>query len=173
VTHQGLLEHELVDGGSALAVTLLRATGLISRPAPPARPNVAGPPIPLRDSQMPGPQCFRYALARNCRDPWDLADRTWTPLLTSRAEGVGRLADRGARLTVTGGRVSALRRQGGMLEVRVFNPSDRAVTVAIPGHRGRLVDLAGRPVRSWAESFPLAPWALATARLDAVTLDDG
>ena len=174
VTHRGLLEHELIDRGtnrSALAVTLMRAVGVLSRPAPPARPNVAGPPIPLRDAQMPGPRTFRYAVARDCSDPWELADRVWTPLAVVRSIGAGPLADAGRRLELSGGRVSSLRRHDGALEVRVFNPSSDPTMVSIPGHEGTLVDLRGATVGSWTGRFPLAPWAFATARLAARSLD--
>jgi mannosylglycerate hydrolase len=171
VTHQGLLEHELVDGGTALAVTLLRATGILSRPAPAARPNVAGPPVALRDAQMPGPQTFRYAVARDCPDPWALADATWTPLVAVPAGGHGHLPDAGRRLVVEGARVSALHRRSGAIEVRVFNPTGEPAAVRIPGHTGTLVDLRSRPLERWEGSFVLGPWAFATARLDASTLD--
>lgn len=171
ITHQGLLEYELVGDGTAVALTLLRATGILSRPAPPARPNAAGPPVPLRDAQLPGPQSFRYAVARHCADPWALADRVWTPLLPVVAEGNGPLPDTGSRLRVEGARVSALRREEGAIEVRVFNPGDSATTVRIPGHSGALVDLRGEVLRRWEESFELAAWGFATARLDTVSLD--
>src|SRR5207244_12778690 len=46
LVHEGLLEYELVHGGRALAITLLRATGLISGGADLAyRPWPAGPPF--------------------------------------------------------------------------------------------------------------------------------
>lgn len=171
VTHQGLLEYELVDGGSALALTLLRATGVLSRPAPASRPNVAGPAVPLRDTQLPGPITMRYAVARHCPDPWALADDVWTPLAVVPAGGHGHLPDRGARLSLSGAQVSALYRREGAIEVRVFNPGAEAAVVNIPGHSGSLVDLAGAEVGRWEGSFPLAPWRFATARLDRISLD--
>lgn len=171
VTHQGLLEHELAEGGSALAVTLLRATGILSRPAPPARPNVAGPPLRLRDAQLPGPQVFRYALARHVPDPWALADDTWTPLAVVAAGGHGHMPDRGNRLRLSGARVSALHRRKGRIEMRVFNPGPEPTTVELPGHSGDLVDLRDRVQATWREGFRLGPWEFATARLDATSLD--
>ena len=69
LTHEGLLEYELVDGGRALALTLLRSTGVLSRPAPTARPNSAGPPDPLQAPLMLGPQRARYAVAVGPRQP--------------------------------------------------------------------------------------------------------
>lgn len=171
VTHQGLLEYELVDGGTAVALTLLRATGILSRPAPASRPNPAGPPVPLRDAQLPGPQTFRYAVTRHCPDPWALADRIWTPLVVVPGEGGGHLPDRGSRLQVEGARVSSLQRRDGAIEVRVFNPASSTATVRIPGHSGTLVDLRGEELRRWEGSFDLRPWGVATARLSEVSLD--
>ena len=58
LTHEGLLEHELVDDGAALALTLLRATGVLSRPAPcrPAQPGRArrSPGSPPAAGPAPG-----------------------------------------------------------------------------------------------------------------------
>jgi mannosylglycerate hydrolase len=171
VTHEGLLEYELIDGGRALALTLLRATGVLSRPAPAYRPNAAGPPLALTDAQLLGPHRVRYAIAVGDDDPYSLADQAWNPMLVAAASGAGKLPGSGNRLTVEGAEVSSLRRQEGRLEVRVFNPSDRTVTVRIPGHEGWLVDLLGRELERWRQHFPLRPWGIATARLDAVSLD--
>jgi mannosylglycerate hydrolase len=171
VTHEGLLEYELIDGGTALAVTLLRATGFLSRPAPAYRPNAAGPALPVYDAQLQGTHRIRYALALGDTDPYALAEQVWDPMLVTPGSGGGKLADTGSRLVVAGAQVSALRRQDDHLEVRVFNPSDDTVTVSIPGHEGALVDLLGRHLESWRHAFQLRPWGLATARLDAVSLD--
>ena len=61
--------------------------------------------------------------------------------------------------------MSAVRRDGGVLEVRVFNPAAEAATVAIEGHSGWLVDLRGYPEAPFEGSFELRPFGLATARL--------
>jgi hypothetical protein len=57
-------------------------------------------------------------------------------------------------------------RRTGALEVRLHNPSAEPTTVSLPGRSGHLVDLRGRPVAPFSGSFPLGPWAIATARLD-------
>jgi len=171
VTHEGLLEYELIEGGTALALTLLRATGWLSRPAPAFRPNAAGPALPVPDAQLPGPRQVRYALAAGDGDPYALAEQVWDPLLVVPGSGGGKLEATGSRLTVEGAEVSALRRQDGHIEIRVFNPSPRTVTVSIPGHAGCLVDLLGEELERWRQDFPLPPWGFATARLDAVSLD--
>jgi mannosylglycerate hydrolase len=171
VTHEGLLEHELTGEGTVLAVTLLRSVGVLAKPAPASRPNVAGPPIPLEGTRMLGPQTARYAVALDVEDPWALAEDAWVPLMVVRSGGAGRLPVSGSRLRVRGAEVSALYRKDGRLEVRVFNPRDEAATVEIPGHSGFLVDLLGNPGLRWQGRFGLRPWGVATARLDATALD--
>ena len=44
VVHDGLMEHELLRDEQALALTVLRCTGVLSKPFLPTRPNTAGPP---------------------------------------------------------------------------------------------------------------------------------
>lgn len=172
LVHDGLIEYELISGGSTLALTLLRAVGTLSKPAPRYRPNPAGPALPVPDAQMPGWHRFRYALALGSHDPWRLADEAWTPLMVVRSDGTGHLPAAGSRLRLEGGaQVSSLRRVDGRLELRVFNPSDQPVHVGIPGHTGALVDLAGGEVGRWDGGFELPPGRIATARLDAVSLD--
>lgn len=172
IVHDGLIEYELIDGGSTLALTLLRAVGTLSKPAPPYRPNAAGPALAVPDAQLPGRHQVRYAVAVGSHDPWQLADEAWTPLFVVPSTGTGRLPPSGSRLKVEGGaQVSSLRRVDGHLELRMFNPSDQPVDVGIPGYAGALVDLTGREVGRWNGGFELPPYRIATARLDAVSLD--
>jgi alpha-mannosidase len=165
LVHEGLLEHELVDEGSALAITLMRCTGVLSRPAPASRPNRAGPPSSVPGAQMRGRQIVRYALALGDVDPWEAADRAWTPLMVVSATGGGTLPAEGSRLEVRGAKVSSLRRWGDQLEIRLFNPSDQTSTVEISGHTGVLTDLLGQTIRNWSDGFAIPPWGVATARL--------
>jgi alpha-mannosidase len=171
ITHEGLLEYELVDGGGALALTLLRATGMLSRPAPAARPNSAGPADGLEGPQLIGPRRVRYGLAVGSVDPWRLSDDAWLPLQVVPSSGTGQLAATGSRLRVHGAEVSALHRVDGAIEVRVFNPADKPATVEIPGHSGWLVDLRGDRLERWEGSFALRPWGIASARLGGESLD--
>ncbi len=173
LTHEGLLEHELVDGGGALALTLLRATGMLSRPAPSARPNPAGPEVRLEATQLLGPQQARYAVAVGAINPWRLADAAWVAPRLIQASGTGRLPASGSRLVVRGAEVSALHRRSedGAIEVRVFNPADEPAMVEIPDHSGWLVDLRGERLRRFTGRFGLRPWEVATACLDAASLD--
>ena len=176
VVHEGLLEYELVDieaapDGSgakagAIALTLLRATGMLSRIGMSLRPLPAGPMDPLEGPQMLGPVDVRYALTSADVDPYALADDVLVPLMVSGSFGGGDRPDRGTELVVEGAQVSSVRRNAGALEVRVFNPAATGTTVELPGRSGWLVDLRGRPVAPVEGSFILRPHGIATVRLD-------
>ncbi|MGI8686162.1 MAG: alpha-mannosidase, partial [Acidimicrobiales bacterium] len=169
LVHEGLLEYELVDvaDGTAgtLALTLLRATGMLSRVEMTTRPLPAGPPDHLEGPQMLGAVEARYALQAGDANPYTLVDDVFLPLLVVQADGGGNGPATGTALCVEGAEVSALQRVAGSLELRVFNPTSVPTTVRIDGHTGWLVDLRGRPVKSFDGEFDLGPWAIATARL--------
>jgi hypothetical protein len=177
VVHEGLLEYELVDvdgtagpdGGPAartLALTLLRSTGMLSRLGMSLRPLPAGPMTPIEGPQLLGPVEARYAVGLDVADPYAMAEDVLLPLATAGSFGGGTRADQGSELTVTGGRVSSLRREAGLLELRVFNPTDAEDTVEVPGRTGWTVDLRGRPVDRFEGRVVLAPQAITTLRLD-------
>jgi mannosylglycerate hydrolase len=180
VVHEGLLEYELVDiegdagdvgspgGGTAgtLALTLVRATGMLSRMGMITRPMTAGPTTPIEGPQMLGPVVAEYALAVGDLDLYALAEDVLVPLATSASFGGGDRPDRGTALTISGAEVSSVRRVAGRLEVRVFNPQPGQVRVELPGRSGWLVDLRGRPVVSFEGWFDLRGNGIATARLD-------
>jgi len=176
VIHEGLLEYELIDiddgsdgsdpAAATLALTLLRATGMLSRLGMSLRPLPAGPMHALDGPQMLGPVDVTYALAVRDVDPYELADDILVPLAVSGSFGGGERPARGTELTVDGARVSAVRRDAGAIEVRVFNPTAEETTVRLPGRSGWLVDLRGRPVAPFEGSFPLRPQGIATVRLD-------
>jgi mannosylglycerate hydrolase len=174
LVHDGLLEYELVDldetgtHATTLALTVLRSTGMLSRVGMVNRPLPAGPLLPLRGSQCLGPVEARYALRVGDCDPYALVDDVLLPLEVVHAPGGGGRAVSGSALSVDGGVVSSLRRVPGGVELRVFNPTDQPVDVSVPGWEGWLVDLLGRPVTPFAETFPLRPHGIATARASAV-----
>ncbi|HVF73831.1 MAG TPA: hypothetical protein VM938_02180 [Acidimicrobiales bacterium] len=165
LVHEGLLEYELVDEGSALALTLLRATGMLSRVEMAYRPLPAGPPMPLRGPQMIGPVEARYALCVRPVDPYAMVDDVFLPLEVGRSAGGGARPDSGSALEVTGAEVSAVVRVEGGMEVRVFNPGDRPTTVSFGRRSGWLVDLRAQPVERFDGGFELRPFGIATARI--------
>ena len=188
VVHDGLAEYELVDirDGQAheLAITLLRASGMLSQGPMATRPLPAGPMIPTEGSQLQGPVTARYAVAVGEVDPYALADDVLVPLLVTQGSGEsGPTADRGgdtapaptdvveplplsgSALEVHGAEVSAVLRDNGGLRVRVLNPSDQPTTVTFPGRQGWLIDLRGRPVEPFEEAFELRPWGVVTVAL--------
>ncbi|MGQ0616076.1 MAG: alpha-mannosidase [Acidimicrobiia bacterium] len=172
VAHEGLAEYELTDirqgRAHALALTLARCTGMLSQGPMPTRPLPAGPEHPLLGPQLQGPVSVRYAVSLDAgAEPYAVVDDAFAALAPVRAGGGHRPAA-GSLLAIDLGtaQVSSLRRSAGHLELRVFNPTDLATTVAVPGRRGRLVDLRGRAVDDFDGSFVLAAGRIATARLD-------
>jgi alpha-mannosidase len=173
VVHEGLCEYELVDieegpegkVAKTLALTLLRATGMLSRLGMAYRPLPAGPLTPVEGLQLLGRvvEC-RYGLAVDCEDPYALTDEAMLPLDVVHGTGSGQRPDTGQALSVEGAEVSAVRRQAGILEVRVFNPTSQETTVRLGARRGWLVDLRGRTLASVDGSFELRPFGIATVR---------
>ncbi len=207
VVHDGLLEYELVDirtgdgariepdhsaeapaladdaRAHALALTLLRATGIISQGPMASRPMPAGPPTPVAGPQMIGPHTLRYALQVGPADPYTLVDDAFLELAVADPAKIrGMAADRptpgthaapgdgdgatGQALSVRGAEVSSVRRVGGRLEVRVWNPSDHDAIVELAGRSGWQVDLRGAPVAPFTETVDLGPWRIATLVVD-------
>ncbi|HEX5039010.1 MAG TPA: alpha-mannosidase [Candidatus Limnocylindria bacterium] len=127
-------EYELTDDGAEVALTLLRATGLISRNANPYRQDPAGPEMPIPHAQMRGRHRFTFGLFPHAGD-WlaggvpaaaeryrhalvavpglGPADTTWPPA----GAGHGALALEGEGVVLT----SLRRRDAEWLEARVVN----------------------------------------------------
>ena len=173
--HDGLLEYEVVDDGHALALTLLRAVGYLSRTEPQLRPNPAGPADALAGPQLqarsaPSMRCCRIA-ATGAR-PIATARPTPSPFRSS-----GRVTTRGEpsrpsvgnMLSVDGAEVSAVLRVPGGLVLRVFRTAadEGPVTIEHDGApaRGFVVDLRGRPVAPFEHELALNPWQIATVQL--------
>lgn len=175
VIHEGLLEYELTDlcqdDGSdylatTLSLTLLRATGMLSRVTMAYRPLPAGPPLPLEGPQMQGPLTVRYTLAVGKIDPYAAADEAFDPPVhVVRSPGGGTRAESGSALEITGAQVSSVRRAGGSLEVRLFNPKPEVTQVSFAGRSGWLVNLRGKPIQRFESNFELRAWGLQTVRL--------
>ncbi|HEX5587528.1 MAG TPA: glycoside hydrolase family 38 C-terminal domain-containing protein, partial [Acidimicrobiia bacterium] len=181
--HDGLLEYEVVDGGTELALTLLRATGYLSRSEPSLRPNPAGPLDPLEGPQLQRRLTLDYAVYPH-RGDWhdgavaDAADDFLVPL--ERVSSGGLLgASRpsiGTALSLDGARLSALTRDAdGAIVARLVNLSsaDATARVAFPDPpsgtgraSGQVVNLLGEPRRPFADEVALGPWEIVTLRFD-------
>ena len=157
-----LSEYELTDDGRALALTVLRSTGLISRNDNPYRQDPAGPEIAIPDAQMRGRWRMTFAIAPHAGD-WtdggvpaaaehyrhDLVttygsapvDAPWPPP----GAGSEALALEGHDVELT-----ALRRRDGWIEARVVNLSgDRRSAVLRGGLlEAREASLRGEPGRA-------------------------
>jgi alpha-mannosidase len=132
VFHEGVFEYEVVDG-RALAVTLLRCVGTISRERLATRPWPAGPGTPTPGAQMLGETAFELAV-------WPGASRdgllrTWESyalrILETPAAGRGTLPSAGALLELGGDvELSGVRRRDDEVLVTVWNPRQDASTHA-------------------------------------------
>lgn len=174
VVHEGINEYELVnvaDGHAhAMALTLLRATGMLSRIGMALRPLPAGPLTPVEGLQMLGrPLELHYGLTVDPVDPYTLADHVLAPFDSVASNGGGHRKTEGTALEIAGAVVSAVRRVGGQLEVRVFNPTPEPTSVQLPDQRGWIVDLRGQAVRHFEGSFNLQPFEICTFVLTDVT----
>jgi mannosylglycerate hydrolase len=184
-----MTEYELVDGRE-LALTILRSTGLISRNANPFREDPAGPEVPVPAAQMAGPWRFAFAIQPHAGS-WRAAgilgqaEAYQLPFVTAvgtAAPGDGggppqadiRPAGDGLRIDGDGVVLSALRRRGDDLEVRVVAETPDATTATLSGPRivaARDVDLLGRPGEErpieadGSLRIALGPWEIRTLRI--------
>jgi mannosylglycerate hydrolase len=172
VAHEGLLEYELVDldaeaaTAGAIAVTLLRCTGMLSQGPMATRPLPAGPLTAMEGPQSQHRLVAELALHARGRNPYAVVDDAFLPLQVSRGGGSGASGPiTGRALSISGAEVSAVVRDAGQLVMRVFNPSAETATVAIEGRTGWVVDLRGRPVARVEGAFELGPWAMWTVNL--------
>ncbi|MFS8478793.1 MAG: glycoside hydrolase family 38 C-terminal domain-containing protein [Micromonosporaceae bacterium] len=183
-------EYEVVDDGRELAVTLLRATGLISRAEHPLRAEPAGPVIATPQAQLIGAEVRTRLAVLPHRGTWAEADvaaaaeafRCPLTAVRGRAAGDGPLAA-AEGLAVEGDGVvfSSLRRRSGgaddWLELRVVAMTDAPTAARIgPVTAARRADLLGNPGAALAVdgdqvTVPLRPWEIATlqVRRDAVS----
>ena len=175
--HDGLLEYQVVDDGSALALTVLRAVGYLSRLEPQLRPNPAGPTDPLDGPQLLGSQRAEYAVLLHAgdwreADCYGAADAFLVPFERTRVTSHTDASrpPTGAALRVEGAEVSAVQRVPGGLAVRVFRTAADTGTVTLEREgvaaRGFVVDLRGTPISSFEGALELRPFEIATLRLE-------
>jgi alpha-mannosidase len=175
VVHEGVCEYELVDlsetssgsGARTLALTVLRSTGMLSRLGMAFRPLPAGPLIRVDGLQLLNkPITFRYALAMGEVDPFTLADDILLPLDVVWSSGGGSRPASGSALCVDGAEVTAVRRVGDDIEVRLFNPGDAPTTVDLgAGVEVCEVDFRGRALGKWRGPTDLRAFGIATLRV--------
>ncbi|MCZ7528878.1 MAG: alpha-mannosidase [Acidimicrobiia bacterium] len=173
--HDGLLEYEITEGGTEIALTLLRSTGYLSRLEPALRPNPAGPADPLEGPQLQGRVALDYALLPHTgdwctTDLYGAADEFLVPL--ERVRGGGAEPTRpseGRLLRVDGAEVSALTTCDGAALLRLFNPNNHEASCTVERDgtalSGDIVDLRGRVEAPWSSPVTLAPGAIATLRV--------
>ena len=176
-----ITEYELVDGGGELAITILRSFGLISRNANPYREDPAGPEIPVPDAQRIGPWRFSFAIMPHAGG-WseagvlDAMERYQHPFIavrgTARELATGQGAVPGLAIDGAGVVLSALRRRGDWLELRLVAEHAAPTEAVIRGafHEAIGVDLLGRigaslPVQDGTLRLSLGAWEIATVRL--------
>ncbi|WP_456302884.1 glycoside hydrolase family 38 N-terminal domain-containing protein [Streptomyces mirabilis] len=181
-------EYELVDGGTELAVTLLRAIGSISVNIHPLRDEPAASEIPAPGAQDLGMRIAnRFAVLPSSTgwqgaDAVALAEEFRGDVLVTRgtAPGGGDLPDDATGLRVDGRDVlvSSVRRvtdeeRGSGTEVRLAAMSDTGSVVRVTGSftEATTVDLLGRPLSAEAEpsgdglELALGPWEIRTVVL--------
>jgi len=157
VIADGTFEYEVGDGGRELAVTLLRATGWLSRRRLPLRPDPAGPAIALEGAQVQGRRRWRYGVLVHAGD-WERAGLLQRaaafldPLeavagANTGTTGTGRRPSEGRAFRVAGAEVSAVLRSGADVLVRVFNAASQPATATVG-----------------EEHVDLRPWEIATVR---------
>jgi alpha-mannosidase len=179
LVHDGLLEYEVVGDGTELALTLVRATGYLSRSEPMLRPNPAGPLDRLDGAQLQRPLAVDYAIVVHRGGVHDVdlpgaADDVLVPMERVRGGGWPGAHEpaRGRRLEVDGAEVTAvLRDPHGGLVVRAVNlrPEATVLTVARDDSPmgGEVVDLTGATLAPFRGRVELGPWELVTVRLDS------
>jgi alpha-mannosidase len=178
VISEGLCEYEVTGEGTELAVTVLRATGYLSRLQPGLRPNAAGPPVPVEGAQLQGRQIRRYGLFLH-QGGWQAAglharsDAFLVPLEWARLTGApaNPRPATGHAVRVTGAEVSAAGRDGEAVILRLYNPSPEPVTATIErpdgaAAHGHVVDFDGDPISRIEGHVPLRAGEIVTIGLD-------
>ena len=184
------VEYEIVEdteGGTELAVTVLRSIGYLSRNVHPYRSEPAGPQLPTPDAQALGPCLVSLAVMPH-QGSWaqaGVADATEAflhPVVLTRGAAADTTPLRsveGLRLVGDGVQLVSLRRRADAdtaVEVRVVNSSDRDTVAvvgsdAVPVHSAAMVDGRGAvqgplDVSDGLVRVPLRPWEIAAVRVD-------
>jgi alpha-mannosidase len=172
---EGLPEHEALpaDGGLALALTLLRAVGELSRSGLATRPGQAGPSRATPDAQCLGTHHFRYGVMLYHHDPWTaglphLGASFDAPLVAQTIpRGLGRLPPSLSFVTVEGRDLllTALKRcgAGDRAVVRFYNAGDTCAEAVV--RFGLPVDRVHKATAEEIELDELTPFGPGKYRL--------
>jgi mannosylglycerate hydrolase len=173
-----VLEYELI-AGRELALTLLRAIGLVTRNDNPYRDDPAGPEIPIPQAQCRGAWSVSFGLyphAGSWTDAGVVAqlEHYRHPFLTAPGTGYADALseERGLEVIGEGVVLSSLRRRGDWLELRLACERAEPSTALIVGgfREARKVDLLGRPlgelgVKEEAVRLDLGAWEIGSVQL--------
>lgn len=188
VINRGLPEHELLsdDNGAAIAVTLIRAVGWLSREDLHTRPGGhAGPGLETPDAQCQGKYTFEYALITH-RGNWEEA-QVWRAAhgfnqpveVQPVVAHAGALPACGSFLELSGDGIALAAvkpaEDGDGIIVRIYNTTPRpaagALTFFRPLAAATAVDLLERPLGDAPRSgdngiaLTLPPWRIASYRV--------
>jgi len=176
------VEYELLENGE-LAVTLLRAIGLLSRNVHPYRDDPAGPQLETPTAQCLGPAEVSLAVMPHDGSWLDAdlvaaAERYRHPVVHRPGSGdvdVRPSQVEGLSIQGPGVAMTSLRRRGEWLEVRLVAESPLATTAVVgttdaPVTAARRCDLLGRdgdtlPLEDGVLTLPLRPWQIVTVQL--------
>lgn len=170
VLNPGLPEYEAIraaTGETALALTLLRCTGWLSRPDLETRPGNAGPELPTPGAQCQGRHRFDYAIAPHAggwESVYKLAENLATPMTPIvwpahlSAEQLSRVFPEHLRhpiMSTVDRREGVLSEVGHLLRI---HPDEMVLASLKPGEAdgslvARFYSLASRPRRSTLELF--------------------
>jgi len=179
VLSRHVVEYELLEGRE-LAITVLRATGLISRNQNALREEPAGPQIPTPQGQCRGPWQYELAVMPH-GGSWSEAGvlaateryRHDFLVVPGSAPASAELPAPVAGLELSGGvTFSSLRRREGWLELRLAceSPEPQEALVRGPFLEAHEVDLRGEPgvglsVSGGLLRLPLDAWQIRTVQL--------
>ncbi|HVF54411.1 MAG TPA: hypothetical protein VNC78_12520 [Actinomycetota bacterium] len=136
VLSEGVFEYELLDG-RALAVSLIRCVGTISRDSLPTRSIIAGPDVPTPGAQLLGAQTTGFGLMADDSRGTDALSmvRAWDRYALKcrgvRGAGGGALPEVGSLLDLDVPALSSIRRRGDDLVTTVWNPTGAMVPARV------------------------------------------
>ena len=176
------VEYELLENGE-LAITLLRAIGLLSRNVHPYRDDPAGPQLATPAAQCLGPAEVSLAVMPH-DGSWLDADLVGAaelyrhPFVQRPGSGdvdVRRSQVEGLSVQGPGVVMTSLRRRGDWLELRLVAETPLATTAVVgttdaPVTAARRCDLLGHdgdtlPLEDGVLTLPLRPWQIVTVQL--------